>query len=131
MYGSDPCKKCYRKKTMCSRGMSSWIKRRKKLSRDLLVKQCSVLYLRERSKERSCRLIFVSGFFERGSWSNRAWNVAFSDELYETKVECAVIARYNHRETNSLWGRFIFFYSSLIYSASLFCILRFNFKSIF
>lgn len=105
---SDWRKNCYRKEVMCFPRMISWIKRRKKLSRDLLVKQCSVLYLWERSEEQSCRLIFVSGFFERGSWTNRAWNVAFSDELHE-KVECVVVVRYNHRETNPLRGLILFF----------------------
>lgn len=65
-----PCKKSGKKAPRESQ-VNSWVNPRgkKKLSHDLLVKQCSTLY----QPGRTCRLIFVSGFSPReGSRANRA-----------------------------------------------------------
>lgn len=97
--GSDRHKNCYRKEAIVlpSNELVDQVEK-KAVPRFVGKTKCSVLYLRERSEERLCRLIFVSGFFEEGSWTNRAWNVAFSDELHEKKVECC------HCQVQSSWN---------------------------
>jgi len=110
--GSDRHKNCYRKEAIVlpSNELVDQVEK-KAVPRFVGKTKCSVLYLRERSEERLCRLIFVSGFFEEGSWTNRAWNVTFSDELHEKKAECC------HFQVQSSWILYrdlSFFYSDLI-----------------